>query len=420
MAMIRALWDVAYDNNIPDFKEDPYDLGSFDEIAHYRGRRGGRSQTFEASFETGSASRSSANTIVSQSGTVNYTITFGRNGTIPIPVRRHLTDNDSWIEEYMTETQERQIRVGTQKGSWQLPNLFGQIRVGFAQYSLSPLYISFPPPGFYRGGDEESKALPLENSPSITDQDLEELHKLASTTTSFRFGHSVRRPYASAPVRSKPQRTYNPARSVSDPEGDYVPMYLANLYFQDKKGWMALKSALEAFGQTSGLFDEILLKQLGKRESEPFQVQIRKFGDNLKGPPRNLIDVGYGVSQVLPVITELLRRDAPSMFLLQQPEVYLHPSAQAALGTLFCQIAGPRRQIVVETHSDHMLDRVRMEVRDGQGKLKPDDVSILFFERTGLEVRIHSLQFDKQGNVVGAPSSYRQFFMTESQRSLGL
>ena len=79
---------------------------------------------------------------------------------------------------------------------------------------------------------------------------------------------------------------------------------------------------------SAGLFDEISIKPLGSRRSEPFQVQVRKFapGGRLKGPHRNLIDVGYGVSQVLPVITELLRADAPSTFLLQQPEVHLHPS----------------------------------------------------------------------------------------------
>ena len=123
---------------------------------------------------------------------------------------------------------------------------------------------------------------------------------------------------------------------------------------------------------------------------------------------------------MLPVITELLRRDAPYMFLLQQPEVHLHPSAQAALGSLFCQVAGPQRQLVVETHSDHLLDRVRMDVRDGTTGLRPEDVSILFFERGDLDVRIHSLRLDKEGNVLDAPQSYRQFFMEETQRSLRL
>ena len=182
--------------------------------------------------------------------------------------------------------------------------------------------------------------------------------------------------------------------------------------------WPKLKERLEDFGKAAGLFDEISIKRLGERGSRPFQIQLLKFGRRLKGPPRNLIDVGYGVSQVLPVITELLRSDAPSTFLLQQPEVHLHPSAQAALGSLFCQVAGPERQLVVETHSDHLLDRVRMEVRDGEGALNPEDVSILFFERGELDVRIHSLRIDDEGNIIDAPDSYRSFFMEETARSL--
>ena len=197
-------------------------------------------------------------------------------------------------------------------------------------------------------------------------------------------------------------------------------MYLANIFFQDKSLWTNLKNALEDFGKAAGLFDEISVRTLGRVESEPFQIQIRKSGDRLKGPRRNLIDVGYGVSQVLPVITELLRDDAPPVFLLQQPEVHLHPSAQAALGSLFCRIADSERQLVVETHSDHLLDRVRMDIRDGVTELNPEDVSILFFERQEIDVRIHSLSVDKLGNVNGAPPGYRQFFMNETRRSLGL
>ena len=94
--------------------------------------------------------------------------------------------------------------------------------------------------------------------------------------------------------------------------------------------------------------------------------------------------------------------------------------AQAALGSLFCQVVGPDRQLIVETHSDHLLDRVRMEVRDSKGTLASDDVSILFFERGALDVRIHSLRIDEDGNMLGAPDSYRQFFMEETAKSLGL
>ena len=196
-------------------------------------------------------------------------------------------------------------------------------------------------------------------------------------------------------------------------------MYLADMFSRDRQTWEDLKSRLESFGRASGLFDEISIKRLGKWGSEPFQVQVRKFGGGLKGPKRNLIDMGYGVSQALPVIADLLREGTRSMFLLQQPEVHLHPRAQAALGTLFSQTASPDRQLVVETHSDHLIDRVRMNVRDDDSALKPDDVSILFFERDALDVHIHSLRIDEEGNIVGAPDSYRRFFMEETAKSLG-
>ena len=98
--------------------------------------------------------------------------------------------------------------------------------------------------------------------------------------------------------------------------------------------------------------------------------------------------------------------------------MHLHPSAQAALGSFFCQVAKPDRQLVVESHSDHLLDRVRMDVRDGTTDLKPDDVSILFFERKDLAVRIHSLRIDQEGNIEGAPDGYRSFFLEETARSL--
>ena len=106
--------------------------------------------------------------------------------------------------------------------------------------------------------------------------------------------------------------------------------------------------------------------------------------------------------------------------MLQQPEVHLHPSAQAALDSLFCQSAKQDLQLVVATHSDHLLDRVKMDVGDGATALRPEDVSILFFERQRLDVRIHSLRIDGKGNILDAPDGYRQFFMDETRRASGL
>ena len=420
MAMIRALWDMAYGSRVPDFKEAPYDLGSFDEIAHHRGAKGGKETRFEAGFESTPIRRKTGRGKAVANGLYRFGVTFDRMGTAPVPVFRRLARDEYWIEERFPEDQDWQFRVGTPKGIWQRQERYN--RKNTLSNLNEPVIRSFRLSlGVYDGSPEKFFSV-LNKSPPMTVKELEALDRFVFEfyiDRAFHMYGEMGRPFASAPVRSKPSRTYDPARPAPDPEGAYVPMYLASVYFRNRSAWADLKDKLEAFGKASGLFDKILVKPLG-RDAEPFQVQVRKFDGRFKGPPRNLIDVGYGVSQALPIITELLRQEAPSMFLLQQPEVHLHPSAQAALGSLFCQIASSRRQLIVETHSDHLLDRVRMDVRDGDAGLKPDDVSILFFERCGLDVRIHSLRLDEHGNVLGQPKGYREFFMKETQRSLGL
>ena len=426
MAMVRSLWDAAYQHTLPDFKEEPYDLGSFDEIAHYRGGRGGRAATFELAFTStdetldGRSKKIQRARNRSRSFEVRFEVEFGEKGTAPFLRRQRLSSGDTWIEYATGDDQDYWMRFGTQNGTWGLQTPSGRRSVlGADPDILIPLFlISHRFRSIAAGQEDHSDLTPLNGSEQPSDDDWNLINRLAdSDIAAYRTVEA--RPYASAPVRSKPQRTYDPVRPVQDPEGDYIPTYLANVYFQDQKRWERLKAALENFGHAAGLFDEISIKPLGKKGSEPFQVQIRKFGNVAKGPPRNLIDVGYGVSQVLPVLTELLRPDGPNIFLLQQPEVHLHPSAQAALGSFFCNVANPS-QLIVETHSDHLLDRVRMEVRDGTTQLNPDEVSILFFERHDLNVLIHSLRLDEQGNVLNAPPSYRRFFMEETHRDLGL
>ena len=392
LAMIRALWDVAYRNRVPNFKEEPYDLGSFDEIAHFRGGRGGRATSFMCGFEVARSGISAGARAKKANRANNWSVEFGKRGTAPLPIRRRLANKkgDLWVGH---RSDEFELAFGSPRGDWKIDV---PMRPTIEVDELLPMFMLF------------------RHIPNMTDQDQQALTQLVHSAAVFPFSQPL---YAGAPVRSKPHRTYDPARVARDPEGDYIPMFLANQYFEGKKHWDHLVEALQRFGKEAGLFDEISVKPLGK-QSDPFQLQIRRFDGPAKGPQRNVIDVGYGVSQVLPIVTELLRRDAPGMFLLQQPEVHLHPRAQAALGSLFCRIATWDRQLVIETHSDHLLDRVRMDVRDGAGALKPEDVSILYFERGRLDIRLHSLRIDHEGNVLGEPPSYGQFFMDEVKRSL--
>lgn len=392
LAMIRALWDVAYRHRVPNFKEEPYDLGSFDEIAHFRGGQGGRAKSFAASFRLTPRRHQFRN--IKQSNRVdNWKVEFSKQGTAPMPSWRRVANGkgDMWMEHQHFASK---VRFGTPNGECEaaLP-----LKQALEDGQLMPLY-----------------SLMTLSKGQVTAQDQNNIIEMA---LSAQPGLPSPPLYAGAPVRSKPHRTYDPAHVARDPEGDHIPMFLASQYFAGKEHWDPLVEKLVRFGKDAGLFDEITVKPLGN-QSAPFQLQFRRFDGRTKGPQRNLIDVGYGVSQVLPIVTELLRQDAPEMFLLQQPEVHLHPSAQAALGSLLCRVASWDRQLIIETHSDHLLDRVRMDVRDGAGTLKPEDVSILYFERGNLDVYIHSLRIDQEGNILDAPPSYRRFFMEEVRRSL--
>ena len=226
--------------------------------------------------------------------------------------------------------------------------------------------------------------------------------------------------FSTSPIRSNPQRTYNPTRVFDDPGGSDVPMYLMQLKANEPKTWEALKEELVEFGKRSGMFENIEVKNLAS-PGGPFQLRVKVRNSN-----SNIIDVGYGVSQILPILVQTLdppiARQSRSVkrhfLLLQQPEVHLHPRAQAELSTLMATLAAQRgRAFIVETHSDYMIDRARIEIR--KGTIRPEDVSLIYLEPKGRTVKVHNISFDKTGDMISIPNSYREFFMKEVTHLMG-
>jgi predicted ATPase len=172
------------------------------------------------------------------------------------------------------------------------------------------------------------------------------------------------------------------------------------------------------YGKTSGLWEDLAVKRKGKAASDPFQIFV-----NVAGQEHNVIDVGYGVSQALPLLIDSIEALEGATLLLQQPDIHLHPRAQAALGTFLGKVAKrERKRFLIETHSDYLIDRVRMDVRDAKGKdaLKPEDVLILYFERDRGHVNIHPIHVGQNGELLDVPPGYRSFFLAEERRMLGL
>ena len=173
-----------------------------------------------------------------------------------------------------------------------------------------------------------------------------------------------------------------------------------------------VSAALKKFGEQSGLFKEVAAPILGSHQGDPFEIEI-----SIAGPATNILDVGYGVSQSLPIVVESLLAAPATRLLVQQPEVHLHPKAQAALGTfLVDMVRDGKRQFVVETHSDYIIDRIRQEVAGK--RLAPESVGIVYLEKPHIETTVHQLQLDESGNIVNAPETYRTFFMEEEMNLL--
>jgi len=216
-----------------------------------------------------------------------------------------------------------------------------------------------------------------------------------------------------APIRSKPQRTYNPLKEAASPEGSDVPVRLMNMSKADSEAWQKLRQGLVEFGKASGLFTAIDVRRLGKSTGDPFQLQIK-----VKGPKVNMIDVGYGVNQLLPILVRIFSESERTTFLMQQPEVHLHPRGQAELSSLLIDLVKQRgHKFIIETHSDSMIDRTRIEIM--KKRISQENVSLIYLEPVGNSVKVHNIAFDEQANFISAPGSYRDFFLHESDKLLG-
>ena len=83
------------------------------------------------------------------------------------------------------------------------------------------------------------------------------------------------------------------------------------------------------------------------------------------GEAENLADAGFGCSQILPILVAGLNCEPGSLLIIQQPEIHLHPKAQAELGSFLYMVAKKGVQLIVETHSEQLLLRLQSHIAAG-------------------------------------------------------
>jgi len=143
-----------------------------------------------------------------------------------------------------------------------------------------------------------------------------------------------------------------------------------------------------------------------------FELRLRDLDS---GRWANFADMGFGIGQAFPVLVEGLRTPRGGILLVQEPEIHLHPDAQLAMADFLVDLVESGRQVVVETHSENILLRVRSRLlkarRRSRSKLRlsPEAVQVLYVDKaTTGESTITPLQIDALGQVVGWPAGFME------------
>lgn len=198
------------------------------------------------------------------------------------------------------------------------------------------------------------------------------------------------------PLREYPQRSYVISGQAPPDVGVRGERSAEVLWFatRTKERRRQMLEQVNRWVKEFGIAEEVRLQRLGK--SNQYQVL---FVDPATGTLVNIADVGFGSSQLLPIIVQGFYAPPGSILLIEQPEIHLHPKAQAALGDLLIAIAQQGdRQIIVETHSEHVLARIQRRI--AEQKLSREQVAIYYFHPALQGTQVKRIELDEYGQFV--------------------
>lgn len=249
---------------------------------------------------------------------------------------------------------------------------------------------------------------------SVNDSGNDAGHAIGHFSARFPLGFSGTR--GIEPIRTPPRRYYDLQSASFEHDGYSSFIELNRIAKSRKKKEKRKLERLRRFGKDSGLFDDLETASLGSASlGSPFEVMV-----TYDGAQSCIKNVGYGVSQILPLLMECISPESGACYLFQQPEVHLHPRAQAAFGGLLYDSMMRRKgTCLIETHSDYLIDRFRLARQAAGG----DDgtCQVLFFERRDGINLAHPLEIDDRGRYPeDQPESFRSFFLSEAFRTLEL
>jgi len=223
--------------------------------------------------------------------------------------------------------------------------------------------------------------------------------------------------YYLGPLREHPWRVYQWSGDTPidvGQRGEYcIPAILAASH-QNRRLNRGPKRPLQRFDEfiakwlkDLGMIADFSVKPVAEGRKE-YEVLIRV---NARSPEVALTDVGFGVSQVLPALVQAFYAPKNSIIWMEQPEIHLHPSVQSSLADAFISAIRAREngkdrnvQLVIESHSEHLLTRIQRRV--AEGVIKPDDVAVYFVSQGAAGAKIETLEVDLFGEISNWPPDF--------------
>jgi predicted ATPase len=313
-------------------------------------------------------------------------------------------DSGRQIYQYSSKKDTFEIKYGGER----FEDLFPQIRkrkprfVGGVPINLSPYELRQEVDQFTESQYQKARAIdrPIRNFRM----------KLRDTFMNF---DSI------SPFRDKPQRTYlytgETAQRIGV-TGSNTTLILSTDSSRRGSEGKGMLAEIARWFKAAGIAEDIRVKALTPRH---FEIVVVDRHNN----EHNICDVGFGCSQVLPVLAAGLNlfgryKVRPSILIVQEPEIHLHPNAQALLASFFVNLVSDtsQGQVFIETHSDTFLLRIARHV--AEGVLDPKDVRIFYVSKPGASSEVQPMTVNERGGF--SPDWPGGFFPHRQSESLEL
>lgn len=217
--------------------------------------------------------------------------------------------------------------------------------------------------------------------------------------------------YYLGPLREYPQREYGWAGSSPGDVGQRGERTVDAILAATRDGQLrnlGYKKRRKTFQEMIAywlneleLIHEFRIKEIA-RGTNLYRAEVKT---TVSSPWTLLTDVGFGVSQVLPALVLLYYVPEGSTVLMEQPEIHLHPAVQSGLADVMLNVAATRNvQIVVESHSEHLMRRLQRRVAEEEAS--SEDVRLYFVSTNGSEAHAYDLQLNRWGEIENWPDNF--------------